>query len=101
MQVIKESKPVARKHHQCNLCAGPVLPGEKYLRTTIKDDDIYDWLECSHCLGDNVAAHVIAWSSYRLDYTLDTAQEWATEAVIHGHPREQAVAKNYLERGPR
>lgn len=98
MRTLREVTRTARKHHQCDLCGGPIMPGEQYRRATNIDDTIFDWLECDHCIKDNVPIYVGNWT-YGDYYTLEAAQEWATEAVIHGHPKEQAAAKNYLERG--
>ena len=49
---LKESHPIARKEHICNLCGCKINKGQQYHRqTNIYDGCIYDWMEhdeCSH-----------------------------------------------------
>lgn len=37
----------ARKPHSCSWCDKEILPGEKYVTSTLKTDYIYEWRECS------------------------------------------------------
>lgn len=47
---IKESHPIARKEHICELCGCKINKGQKYYRqTNIYDGRIYDWIEHEEC----------------------------------------------------
>ena len=47
---IKESHPIARKEHICELCGCKINKGQKYYRqTNIYDGCIYDWIEHEEC----------------------------------------------------
>ena len=47
---IKESHPIARKEHICELCSCKINKGQKYYRqTNIFDGRIYDWIEHEEC----------------------------------------------------
>lgn len=39
----------ARKPHSCSWCDKEILPGEKYVTSTLKTDYIYEWRECDRC----------------------------------------------------
>ena len=48
---IKDSHPIARKEHICELCGYKINKGQKYYRqTNIYDGRIYDWIEHEECL---------------------------------------------------
>ena len=48
---IKESHPIARKEHICELCGCKINKGQKYYRqTNVYDGCIYDWIEHEECL---------------------------------------------------
>lgn len=97
-QLLRETKPTARKPHRCSTCGGPIRSGDIYTRATlVYDARLYDWLDCPACVADHVWAYVADWCGCG-DTNTDCAQEWACEAVIHGAPAEQAAAKRYLER---
>lgn len=50
MQILKETKPKAKKQHICMFCNGIIEVGEKYNRQTIvADGDLYDFIYHSHC----------------------------------------------------
>lgn len=52
METLKIIHPVAKKEHVCQFCGCKILPGEKYVRETIKyDGSIYDWICHSECLA--------------------------------------------------
>ena len=47
---IKDSHPIARKEHICELCGCKINKGQKYYRqTNIFDGRIYDWIEHEEC----------------------------------------------------
>ena len=55
MELLKETKPIARKEHICNLCYGKIEKGEKYVSLSILDGDIYTFkmhLECEEVSSD-------------------------------------------------
>ena len=48
--MLKESHPIARKEHICELCGGKINKGQKYYRqTNIYDGCIYEWIEHEEC----------------------------------------------------
>lgn len=50
MQVLKETKPKAKKQHRCMFCNGFIEIGETYNRQTIvADGSIYDFIYHKHC----------------------------------------------------
>ena len=47
---IKDSHPIARKEHICELCGCKINKGQKYYRqTNVYDGRIYDWIEHEEC----------------------------------------------------
>ena len=47
---IKDSHPIARKEHICELCGCKINKGQKYYRqTNVYDGCIYDWIEHEEC----------------------------------------------------
>ena len=47
---IKDSHPIARKEHICELCGCKINKGQKYYRqTNVFDGRIYDWIEHEEC----------------------------------------------------
>ena len=47
---IKDSHPIARKEHICELCRCKINKGQKYYRqTNVLDGCIYDWIEHEEC----------------------------------------------------
>ena len=50
MEAISETKPTARKRHQCSLCSGTIEKGQRYLRQFVVDGgDCWAWKECETC----------------------------------------------------
>lgn len=50
LTTIKESHPIARKEHICELCGCKINKGRKYYRqTNVYDGCIYDWIEHEEC----------------------------------------------------
>lgn len=50
LTTLKESHPIARKEHICELCGGKINKGQKYYRqTNIYDGRVYDWIEHEEC----------------------------------------------------
>jgi hypothetical protein len=78
VQVLRTARPTARKTHHCDLCGGPINPGETYSRqTNIYDARVYDWLTCPACAP--VMTAVWAWLGSPWDESVgtDEADEWA------------------------
>lgn len=51
MVILKESRPVARKEHTCDLCYGTISVGERYYKqTNVCDHYMSDWACHSECL---------------------------------------------------
>ena len=59
----------ARKPHSCSWCNKEILPGEKYVTSTLKTEYIYEWRECSRCKPyvDEMFDDEI-WGDYDPDY---------------------------------
>ncbi|MDY4943192.1 MAG: hypothetical protein SO082_08340 [Candidatus Limisoma sp.] len=50
LTTLKDSHPIARKEHQCELCGCKINKGQKYYRqTNIYDGCIYEWIEHEEC----------------------------------------------------
>lgn len=50
MEVVSVSRPVARKQHICSMCGGIINKGEEYDYQVLKEDILYVWKQCDHCL---------------------------------------------------
>ena len=47
---LKDSHPIARKEHICDLCGGKINKGQKYYRqTNLSDGCFYEWVEHEEC----------------------------------------------------
>ena len=98
-QLLRETRPTARKLHECATCGSMIPPGDVYYRQTIVfDDRIYDWLACTPCHDDGVANRASLWGVSCDGVDADMVMEWATEQIVHGSPDDQRAAKNFLER---
>lgn len=50
LETLRTTKPIAKKEHICQFCGCKILPGERYVRNTLKYDGcIYDWVSHSEC----------------------------------------------------
>lgn len=79
-ELITQMKPKARKQHRCDLCTGPIRPGEIYERSALKseyDGAVYDWVECPACVEDKVGVECADYGDPDAGYTHEDAQEWA------------------------
>ncbi len=66
---VSQSRPVARKRHDCNDCGGPIESGTTYVRSFVTDDgEAWTWKEHEACRSD--ADHMIALNWF------DPADEW-------------------------
>lgn len=79
---IDDSKPKARRAHQCDDCRRIIEPGETYRRWRgTNDDGIYTWKSCAHC--DRLTTWI--WSDpesrYMWDEGLDV-HEWIIECEL-------------------
>lgn len=103
-QLLRETKPTARKPHRCSMCHGRIEVGEEYCRSTLKHDDIYDWLECQACTDDTIANCVYRDAFYDDEViTAEDAYEWALATVVESDEADKAgekyqVARRYLAR---
>lgn len=101
-QLIRETRPVARKSHRCSMCTGPIHPGEQYERDTlVYDNHVYDWLTCSGCSIDKVYSHVVNWVGdwYDDGFVSDDAYEWASEMALHSDDVvTMSAARRFLNR---
>ena len=93
-QLLRETKPTARKPHRCSMCRGRIEAGEEYYRSTIKRDDIYDWLECQACTDDAIASRVYHDTLYVDEgITAEAAYEWARTTVVESDEADKAGEK--------
>ena len=83
--LIRERKPIARKAHRCQMCGGPINPGETYRRDTlVYDGRMYDWIECPACTTDGICTEVHAYTGggiYDEGVGIEQADEWAHESA--------------------
>lgn len=95
-QLLRETRPVARKTHRCSLCFTKIKPGEQYRRAVLLGDDgLYEFLDCQPCQA--VGAKVIAWLFDPWEgYTEEDAAEWARDHL--DDPEHGALADAYLTR---
>ena len=47
--ILKDLHPIARKEHECMFCGRIIRKGDKYHRSTLVYDDVYDFVECEKC----------------------------------------------------
>lgn len=75
----------ARKPHSCSWCDKEILPGEKYVTSTLKTDYIYEWRECDRCKPyvDEMFADDV-WGDYDPDYGIDAQTFY--EFMLDKHP---------------
>lgn len=50
-ELLRIQHPIARKEHRCMFCGCKIEVGEKYNRSTLKYDDIYDWVAHEDCVA--------------------------------------------------
>lgn len=89
VEVLWDTSPVARVHHECTSCGRAINPGETYRRTRCLSVDVdapYTVKECAHCR----AFFALYLDEFCLDswdgWTADDIEEWAPatpEAVEH------------------
>ena len=49
-ELLRSTKPTARKRHQCAACLEHIEPGEQYVRSSYTEDGhAYDWKEHRDC----------------------------------------------------
>lgn len=78
MEVLSESKPIARKAHVCDHFGCEIAQGEQYYRIVIKDGgDMWSWkshLDCA-ALSDRMHRD----QDLRWDEGINLSEEWANE----------------------
>lgn len=86
MNVLKETKPIARKEHICMFCYGPIHKGQKCLwQTNVVDGIVGDWV-CHHECHD-VAKALRMYDDCDPDYGLsdEMFQENINDYIYHEH----------------
>lgn len=79
--ILKETSPVARKPHVCDLCDCQIQPGDRYHRTegvSYDYDGFFTWKACAPCR----ALTAIVWEHYGRPSEgvgIDDFDEWAKE----------------------
>lgn len=70
MITLKESKPIAKKEHQCDWCYGTIKKGEVYERqSNVADGDFYEWK--NHLKCRQIAKALDMWDWVGPEYGLD------------------------------
>lgn len=98
---LSDSRPTARKTHECSLCTGAIEVGQVYHRSVyVGDAEIYAWKTCPACEVDNVSGYVYDYVYYVEEgITDEDALSWANEMSRHGTDIEEVLAaRNYLVR---
>ena len=83
---IKDSHPIARKEHICELCGGTINKGQKYYRqTNVYDGCIYDWIEHEECR--EIASELDMYDEYNYDEGLSSEgfEEMLDEYIHREH----------------
>lgn len=100
-RLLKATRPKARKANRCSLCAGPINPGDPYLRESLSYNGfMYEWLTCTPCDTDNVTYLITAWAEGDLEdgIFLEAARKWAEDEFSHTTDEEREAAERFLER---
>lgn len=94
-ELLRETRPTARKPHRCEMCQGDISPGDIYRRDTLVGDGrVYDWVQCHHCDMDDITLVVWEWCDRPGEGVgRDESAEWAL-----GH-RHDPRARRFLTRG--
>lgn len=95
-ELLRESRPKARKDHHCSCCTGLIPAGTTYGRETlIYDGRIYDWLTCDGCEG---LTYIVYEWAYCPDEGVGPEEytEWAEEN--RDDPEYGKAARAYLAR---
>lgn len=90
--LLRSSKPTARKAHRCYTCKTSIDPGTSYGREVyLGDDGLYEWVNCIPCSG--ILPEVFAWAGNPHEGVVDEDYwEWAHEHRGHEQLGEQARA---------
>jgi len=75
MIVLEDSKPTAKKQHQCDSCLRVIEVGETYQRQRGIADDPYVWKCCAHCRAFYDWVWHVDRDAFDPDYGLDL-REW-------------------------
>lgn len=71
LTTIKDSHPIARKEHICELCGCTINKGQKYHRQiNVFDGRIYDWIEHEEC--GQIASELDMYDEYNYDDDLSS-----------------------------
>ena len=82
---LKDLHPIARKEHECMFCGRTIKKGEKYNRTTLLYDYVYDWVQCEKC----------EFVSQELDMYNDCDSEGLSEEVFQENINEYVHCNHY------
>lgn len=79
MTTLSNSKPKARKEHQCNYCSGIIKKNEVYEnQTNVYEGDMYTWK--SHLKCSEITSHFNMHDEYSEGLTEDAFRDYITEA---------------------
>nr|DAU56155.1 MAG TPA: hypothetical protein [Caudoviricetes sp.] len=84
MELIDESKPIARKEHICNLCSRKISKGQRYRRQFIRGDGGEIWSFKSHEECCELTS-IIDSSDYYEGFDCDVFEEAITNYVQEYH----------------
>lgn len=92
MELIDESKPIARKEHVCDLCSRKICKGQKYRRLFIRDDGGEAWSFKGHEECCELTS-IIDFSDYHEGVDCDAFEEAITNYVQEYHQGEEDAIK--------
>ena len=93
---IKDSHPIARKEHICELCGCKINKGQKYYRqTNVYDGRIYDWIEHEECR--EIASELDMYDEYNYDEGLSSEgfEEMLDEYIHREHHNDINIADDW------
>lgn len=94
-ELLRETRPTARKPHRCEMCQGEISPGDAYRRDTlVSDGRVYDCLQCRRCDMDDITLAAWEWFDCPGEGVgRDESAEWARDN------RHDPRARRFLTRG--
>ena len=101
-ELVKTTKPQARKMHRCGWCRTTIKPGDIYSNTSFTyDRRFHTWKGCNACSTEDINHYVNEWRDYPTEgCSPEDAVEWAQETiqVREASNQEQDAANSYLAR---
>lgn len=83
MELIKETRPVARKEHYCMLCQCKIEKGQQYVRQTCSDGYMYDFINHTEC--SEIASRLGMYDNADDGLQDDEFQVAVDEYIYHNH----------------